>query len=96
MRLRVSLGAGIAVLLALAGCASHRPCPVIPMQLKLAKHELDSYQKQVTTKEAALERETNGLSMAETRLRQLEEEEQQLKALIESGKSDATKKEERP
>ena len=50
----------------------------------------------MTTKEADLERETNGLSMAETRLRQLEEEEQQLKALIESGKSDATKKEERP
>lgn len=96
MRFRVLAGAGLAVLLLASGCAQQRSCTIIPMQLRLAQHELESYEKQVATKQADVERETNGLSMAATRLQQLEDEEKQLQALIEAGKAGATGKEERP
>jgi len=78
--MRVGLGVALsaALLLVGGGCARSRPCVVIPMQLRLAQQTADSYQAQVTAKQAEIDRAVSGLGMAEERLKQLEAEEAEL------------------
>jgi len=81
MRRGLGLALGAALALAVGGCSGSRPCLVIPMQLRLAQDTVDEIQKQVAAKQADIDRATNSLEMAESRLRQLEEEQAQLDGL---------------
>jgi hypothetical protein len=85
-------GVGLGLLLG-TGCAQTHPCLIIPMQLKLAQSTVDDYQKQITEKQADVDRMKSGMDMARTRLQQLKDEESELLRLISAAKADSARKE---
>ena len=83
MRTRIGpmLGAALLVLLA-AGCASTKPCMVIPRQLELAQHERDTMKQLVDAQQAEVNRSKENLDLAKTRLQQMEQERDELQKAI--------------
>ncbi len=75
-------GLGLAALLPLLGCAQGRPCQIIPMQLKLASHELQQARSDVDSKQADVDRTQENLDLARTRLQQLRDEQAELEQRI--------------
>lgn len=83
MRLWFGLCLGVAIAaLTLSGCAGVRPCPIIPMQLELARLERDQILGEVETKQAEVQRSDSGLQQTKTRLSQMEEEMEELNRVL--------------
>lgn len=76
------LGAAI-VAMTLTGCAGTRPCPIIPMQLELARAGRDQILEQVERKETEVQRSDDNLRQTTTRLAQMEEELSELRRVLE-------------
>ena len=81
--------AGAALLLLGCGCASTRPCMIIPMQLSMARFDRDQEKDLVDAKQAEVNRAKENLDLARTRLQQLQQERDELQKTVDQQAADS-------
>ncbi len=91
MRTLLAPMVGVALVLAAGGCASTRPCLIIPAQIQLAQEELKQARTDAEAKQAEVTRSKENLDISITRLRQMEEERDTLQKTLAAQAADSAK-----
>ena len=82
MRTWIGPALGAALLVLVGGCASTKPCQIIPRQLEMAQFDRDQQKQLVDAKQSEVNRAKENLDLAKTRLQQLAAERDELQKTL--------------